>query len=696
MQDILAIGIDLGTTNSVVARINEQSVAEVIPNSERSSLTPSVVHIHGGQTVVGADAKEAMAEGTPDTAAFFKRNMGDARFRYYLDGKEYTAVELSAMVLKKLKRDAEAQLKRSITHAVITVPAYFTDPQRNATIEAANLAGLQVLEIINEPTAAAFAYGLHDTGREETILVYDLGGGTFDVTVVRLTRELFTAIATAGDHQLGGKDWDDAIARFLLEKFRDEFGVDPMREGLPYGEVLVLAESAKRTLSGVETTQITLNHGGHRLQLELSREEFELKTAHLMETTRSLCDQVLRDASLSWDKLTGVLLVGGSTRMPMAAQYAREMSGREPLTGINQDHAVAIGAAIRAARCLDERTPETPRFRLPGPKRIQDIISHPLGMIAESSDGNRYINSVIINKNLPIPCVEGRPFQLYTQPGNDNQMEVYITQGESTEPAECKVIARWSADHIEHGADDLQIIDVSYAYTKNGIVEVSAKARSSGRAVEMRKEVELGDLGWMSLPPARPPGTGRHVTAYLAIDLSYSMHGSGLKTARQAALEFVRQTDLTKCSIGLVEFADKVRITCEACQNARELENRISETEKNLESGVVGFGNEASPFSTTQASLQAVDGPRFIIVLTDGIWNNQAAAIIEAQSCREAGIEIIAVGTEASDKAFLTKIASSEASSFYTQQNQVVGIFSSIARELTETAGGSKRGLRLK
>lgn len=695
MDTILPVGIDLGTTNSAVAYIDENSAPRVIPNSEDSTLTPSVVLIDGDQVVVGEDAKEAMRSGDPNAVAFFKRTMGDRTSRYYLGDGDYSAVDLSTFVLKKLKADAEAYLGREVTHAVITVPAYFNDPQRNDTIKAGKLAGIEVLEIINEPTAAGFAYGLHETGREETILVYDLGGGTFDVTVVRLSQDQFTALGTSGDHQLGGKDWDDSIARLIIEKYTQEFSSNPLQSGLAFGEVLVLAENAKRKLTGVDTTTITLNHAGNQLRFDLTREEFERRTLDLLETTRSLSESMLKEIGLSWTDLTGVLLVGGSTRMPMIAEFIQSVSGKDPLTGINQDHAVAIGAAVRAARCLDERSPSQPRFRLPGPAKIIDVISHPLGMIAESQDGSKYVNSVILNKNLPIPSSDTRPYQLFTQSDGDNKLEVFLTQGETTDPADCTVIARWEATGIEHHSDGMQIIDVEYGYTQNGTVDVKASLRSNGRQLAMIKDEELGDLSWMFEAPKRAVVSG-HLTVYMAIDLSYSMEGSGLRTAQAAARSFLKELDMSKSSVGLVEFADRTRIVCDACQNVRTLEGHIAAMTEHLESGAVGFANDATPLAKIQPAFQGVDGSKFIIVLTDGIWVHQDRAIQEAQACHRDGIEIIAVGTDFADEAFLKRLASSDSNALYAQQGQVVSTFNTIARELTETGGGAKRGLRLK
>ena len=267
-----------------------------------------------------------------------------------------------------------------MTQAVITVPAYFADPQRKATIEAGRAAGLDVLRIINEPTAAALAYGLQKPDANETVLIYDLGGGTFDVTVAKITPESIEVLSTAGDHDLGGKNWDDRIATFLAEKFNAETGVDPLDDPLALNEVLVRSEQAKWTLSERASTRVTLQLGSERRSYDLSRAEFEAMTFPLMDRTRRLTEEALEAASLGWNQLTGVLLVGGSTRMPMVRQYVKSMSGQDPKAGVNVDEVVALGAAIQAAMEVGQSTKDaTPQFRLAGARRIDDVMSHSLG-----------------------------------------------------------------------------------------------------------------------------------------------------------------------------------------------------------------------------------------------------------------------------------------------------------------------------
>ncbi len=364
------VGIDLGTTNSVVASRNAYGRPEVIPNREGHGVTPSVIYFGTDPPSVGQEAKEYARLGDDQIASFFKPHMGSPLYRLQFHGKDYSATDLSAIVLKRLKQDAETALGQAVSHAVITVPAYFADAKRKATIDAGRLAGLDVLRIINEPTAAALAYGLQKPGVEETVLIYDLGGGTFDVTVARILPDEIAVLSTVGDHDLGGKNWDDRIATFLAEKFAQETGLDPLDDPLALNEVLVRSEQAKWALSERNSTRITLQIGAERRSYELSRVEFEGMTFPLMDRTRRLTEEALEEAKLSWKTLTGVLLVGGSTRMPMVRQYVTQMAGSQPRAGVNVDEVVALGAAIQAAMDSGVSSDSaSPKFTLSAPAR---------------------------------------------------------------------------------------------------------------------------------------------------------------------------------------------------------------------------------------------------------------------------------------------------------------------------------------
>ena len=364
--------------------------------------------------------------------------------------------------MRRLKEDAEARLGDRVDRAVITVPAYFADPQRKATIEAGEAAGFQVLRIINEPTAAALAYGLQKTGVQETVLIYDLGGGTFDVTVARITPDEIVILSTAGDHDLGGKNWDDRIATYLAERFAAETGFDPLDDPVALNEVLVRSEQAKWSLSERNSTRITLQLGTERRSFDLPRAEFEAMTFPLMDRTRRLTEEALGEANLEWPRLDGVLLVGGSTRMPMVRAYVSQMAGKPPRTGVNVDEVVALGASIQAAIEVGQQIGDAvPRLTLSaggapataGPasatsRRVTDVMSHSLGTIAVSPDGSEYVNDIVIRRNLPIPARNTKSYLHETHGGSNARLEVYLTQGESATPLDCTILGKYVFDGI--------------------------------------------------------------------------------------------------------------------------------------------------------------------------------------------------------------------------------------------------------
>ncbi|HND55840.1 MAG TPA: Hsp70 family protein, partial [Pirellulaceae bacterium] len=425
----------------------------------------------------------------------------------------------------------------------------------------------------NEPTAAALAYGVHNTGQNESCLVYDLGGGTFDVTVVRITPQDIVVLATDGDHELGGKDWDDRVAQFLATRFRDEYGFDPLERTDSFQDLLVQCEQAKQALSNRASVNVSLDFEGRRGTYPLTREKFEELTVDLMERTQRLTEQTLADAGLTWRDLTSLLLVGGSTRMPMVRAYCERMSGKTPRTGVNVDEAVALGAAVQAALDMQSRTKT--RRALPGARQIQDVMSHSLGVVAEAPDRSRYINTKIIEKNKQIPAADKRPYQLRTRSRGDNFWEVYVTQGESDDPSACAIIGKYRLSDITHvPGKDLAVLDIQYEYDRNGVVAITASERSTGKPLRVAVEPLPADMSWLALPPQNKTEVA-HATIYLAFDLSGSMSGAPLAEAQKAARGFVEQIDLAHNSVGLISFADICKTTVNACQDAKKLNKGI-------------------------------------------------------------------------------------------------------------------------
>src|ERR1700731_2499724 len=344
-----AIGIDLGTTFSAAAHIDAYGKPQILANAESERITPSVILFDGANAIVGTIAKNSSVGEPENIVDFVKREMGKSKEQFHREfgGKIYSAEELSALILKKLKADAEKFLGEPVTDAVITVPAYFNDAERTATITAGQLAGLNVLQIINEPTAGALAYGLDKLDQDQTVFVFDLGGGTFDVTIMRIHEHRIEMIATNGDHRLGGKDWDDVIVNLIAEEFDQLHGENPLLDLHSYQDLHNRALSAKIQLSSRNSTTIVYHHGGKSVKLTLTRKDFEKRTRHLVEKCKTICEMVMQEAKLKWDKSDKVLLAGGMTRMPMIHAMISGFSAVPQVDQVNPDEVVSRGAAIQ-------------------------------------------------------------------------------------------------------------------------------------------------------------------------------------------------------------------------------------------------------------------------------------------------------------------------------------------------------------
>lgn len=644
------VGIDLGTTYSVVAYINANGKPEIIPNNYGRSVTPSVIYFNGGKPIVGDEAKEHQASGEVDVASFFKRNMGNSQFQLTFYGQEYNPVDLSALVLEYLKEQAEAFFGEAVTDAVITVPAYFKNTQRVQTIEAGQKAGLNVLKIISEPTAAALAYGLRPNphNQEQKVLVYDLGGGTFDISLVSINATDLQVLGTDGDDNLGGKDWDDRLITYLATAFEQEFGLDLVGEDI--NELRVQAEKLKHSLSTKFSADIRVQAAGQVGIYTVTREIFENLTRDLMERTQLLTEQVLREAKLSWHELSGVLPVGGSTKMPMVVEYVKRMSGKPPMSGINPDEAVGMGAAIQAAMEIEQRAGVSqPKLFLAGRKTTTDVIAHSLGLIVESADRSRYRNDVLIRKNISIPVVQQRPYQMMMRRGGNTELEVFLTQSESDDPQQCVYLGRYVFSNFAPTKEKTTILDVSYEYDKNGTVHVVAVEQATGRPLTLTVHPVPPDVPVRFLQRPCDVKVREPLHVYLAFDVSGSMNGRPIAEAKKAAEKFVSQCDLETTSVGLIAFSDRVNVDQPATQDRKAISSAISR----LSSGSTGYGNDTDPFDTIRSLFANVSGLRYAIVLADGVWSYQEDAVTRARRCHEDGIEVIAIGFGGADKKFL-------------------------------------------
>ena len=516
------VGIDLGTTFSAIAHVNEHGQEEIIPNAEGDRFTPSVIMFEDDVLTVGEIAKHN-ARAVPDQIVeFVKRQIGKSKeeFSREFDGREYSAEELSAQILLKLKQDAEAYLKTEITDAVITVPAYFYDAHRHATRLAGEIAGLNVLQVLNEPTAAALAYGVDLHGTDQTVFVFDLGGGTFDVTIMEVSGSKLKMVATDGDHRLGGKDWDDKIIEYVADTFQIEHGEDPLDDSYAYQDLQLNAIKAKEHLSTKQRARIVCNYNGNGSIVEVTREKFEELTADLIERCRSTCALVLSEAKMTWDDIDVVLLVGGSTRMPMVQEMITNISGKtiNPQE-VDPDAVVALGAAVYGVlRKIDPDQDEEPYDADDIPDTVKDQYLDSTGQIAieivdgathnlgltpvktvddvpvKNADGEyqQYVH-VMIPKMEPVPCKKQGEFKTLedNQPGTlievvqrleQGQLKEDITDFEEYKLGECVL-------ELPPGLPRGTSIEVIYEYTADGTLEVTAVG-PDGRTVNVTIERE--------------------------------------------------------------------------------------------------------------------------------------------------------------------------------------------------------------
>jgi molecular chaperone DnaK len=455
------IGIDLGTTNSCVA-VLEGGEPKVIPNPEGNRTTPSVVAFKNGERQVGEVAKR-QAITNPNTIMSIKRHMGTSH-KVEVEGKEYTPQEVSAIILQYLKSYAEDYLGETVTKAVITVPAYFNDAERQATKDAGKIAGLEVERIINEPTAAALAYGLDKTEQDQTILVYDLGGGTFDVSILELGDGVFEVKSTAGDNRLGGDDFDQVIIDYLVDQFRKDNGIDLSKDKMAMQRLKDAAEKAKKDLSGVASTQISLPFitagaaGPLHLEVTLSRAKFDELSAHLVERTMGPTRQALSDAGLSPSELDKVILVGGSTRIPAVQEAIKKATGKEPHRGVNPDEVVAMGAAIQGGVITGD---------------VKDVVLLDVTPLSLGIETMGAVFTKLIDRNTTIPTSKSQVFS--TAADNQNAVDIHVLQGERPMAAHNKTLGRFQLGDIPPAPRGIPQIEVTFDIDKNGIVNVRAK-----------------------------------------------------------------------------------------------------------------------------------------------------------------------------------------------------------------------------
>jgi len=506
MSQRKVVGIDLGTTFSAIAHVDQFGKAQIIPNQESERITPSVILFDGANAMVGTMAKQNAVAEPEKIVDFVKREIGKSKEEFYreFDHKQYSAEELSAIILKKLKNDAEKHLGEPITDAVITVPAYFNDAERTATVSAGQIAGFNVLQVINEPTAAALSYGIDKLDHEQTVFVFDLGGGTFDVTIMRIEKGGIRMLATNGDHRLGGKDWDDIIVNLVAEEFDRIHGENPLLDLQSYQDLQSRAIAAKVQLSSRPRTTLVHSYNGKSIKIELAREDYEQFCRHLVEKCKTLCEIVMQEAKMDWGGIDKILLVGGMTRMPMIRDMLTEISHKPLAEDVSPDEAVALGAAIQGLICLvedqershpgtvEEQVSPAMLEHLSGPDgnliQVTNITSHTLGVVLwDEARLEEYVFPMIA-KMTPIPASLTNTFG--TAQANMERVVVRVVEGESTLPGECTQLGTCTVDlppYLPKGS----IVELTYRYNANQTLEVVVEAFGKKGTVSIARNTGL-------------------------------------------------------------------------------------------------------------------------------------------------------------------------------------------------------------
>ena len=701
------VGIDLGTTFCAVAWRNPRTNVIEVVRSDRYSdkmITPSAVQVtEDGSRICGAMAKEAFENDEGIVATAFKRSMGTDDYQADMpDGKTYSAEELSTILLSYLKECAEESIRDTIDEAVITVPAYFEDGPRQATRRAAEKAGLKVRDIINEPTAAALNYGLNHWRENAKILVYDLGGGTFDVTLIGMQKgNNLVTIGSVGEHRRGGRDWDECLTQLAAQKLMRETGCE--QSELSFNELRSQAENWKITLSRQEKVSIEAYVEGYGpASVEVTRKEFDRETFGLLNMTGNLCDALLNDLKVSWKDITDVLLVGGSTRMPQVAEYLTAKLGKAPITHVNPDLAVALGAAIRANMGKNQIAEELTiiseeldhselLMSLDHPVRkeeyveledvtIHDSVAHALGIILADRKQLKYVNRTILPKYVPTPCKRA-----IKTIHSDSELNIYVVQGDG-DIAACTVNHKYVVTGIKKSREGT-LVRVQYSYDANHTIHVQARQNAENRDLPIREEDFTEEEIREFMKPIDPEMFAPpRITIVLAVDVSGSMNGDPLKEARKAMKDFVSKYG-NQANFGVIAVSDRsewvIRPTDDLGQVIRGIDS-ITEC-------MTGVCNEAHPFKTLQECY--TDGERYVgIVMADGRWDDQNEAIRVAKICHKKGIDIIGIGFGSADKKFLRDISNNPDLVQYTSTSAGLGAsFGKIAQTLSSGTAAQKQ-----
>jgi len=659
------VGIDLGTTFSAIATVNRHGVPEILPNAEGDRITPSVILFENDDVIVGNYAKQAAVVYPEQVVEFVKRHMGETDYKFSYKGKDYTPEQLSGFILAKLKHDAELRLGEPVEQAVITVPAYFNDLQRRATIKAGEFAGLRVLEIINEPTAAAFAYGLNNLGKNQRVMVFDLGGGTFDVTIVDIAETDISVVATDGDHQLGGKDWDDRLIEFAAQEFVKKNGVDPLSDLASHHDLRQKCTTAKISLTRKPKVNLFHDFQGKVLRLAVTKEQFEGLTKDLVDRCEKLTRDVIAAAAIDMNSIDTILLAGGSTRMPMIRDMLEKVFGRPPSADINPDEAIAMGAALKAAIRAAENAGEAPPVDI----RTHDVTSHSLGMVVYKQGADLY-NSKIIGRNTRIPADKTREDYVTSYDGQTT-IDLWLVQGELDNPLEDTVLGHFEFYGIPARKAGESQLSVTFKYNANGIVEVEAMDLATGQILPHRLaggQVTLEDIAHNRAP----------MQVALVMDCSGSMYGPSITAAKRAAIGFAEKTlGQPNRQVAVVAFPGGVKSppTSDVERLKRAIEDLTPIGSTPMDEGL----HDARDLLRPRAGVQ-----RVFLVMTDGHPDDPDATTAEIHRIRTSGARVITIGVgDQVQRDFLSGLASQPSDFHFCGESlELEGTFINLATQL--------------
>jgi len=701
------VGIDLGTTFSAISVTEETGLPKIIPVDDGEHILPSVIYFDGDNILVGQEAERAAESGPEGIVTFIKREMGDPDWVMTVGGKDWRPADLSAIILKRLKDEAEKQYGRPIEGAVVTVPAYFAAAERADTWEAASIAGLEILGLINEPTAAAIAHGIKHAGETENILCYDLGGGTFDVTLLRAGGGEIQVLATDGEDRLGGVDWDDEMVNLISERFADETGEDPREDVLSLHLLRRTCRDAKHQLSVRKKVPVSLHHGGKAFKTEVTRDEFQVATRPLLEQTEAKVKAVLASGQIAPAQVQRVLLVGGSTRMPQVHDMINQLFPGSLRGDVQPDEAVALGAAVHAANLHGLPVGQVATGLVVQESEmtgltITDVLSHSLGMEVLDESGRRK-NSILLAKNGSLPAETTR--DNYTT-SFDNQVDLDITllEGESIDPDECNVLGYYTFSGIPPRPGGQSALAITFKYDRSGMLEVTASDVKSG--IQLVNRISRGEAPKRSTPVAWGKGPW---SVFLLVDCSRSMKNK-MKDAVAAATDFVDIVlgtgagadvsnqdedasavrgmqgdfgDTSQNAVGLVTFGLGIgfRLEVPLTQDDVWLKKKI----RKLKARGQTFLGDA--IGVAGQELEDLPYDRGIIIVTDGAPQSPEKTMRNAELCKKKNIRIVTIGLgDEVNEELLETISTAGDTHQLADSTGLVNLFQNLAVELSPRA----------